>query len=148
MRERRFSPTTSMATTGCPRDRRDVSAGSDPTNEPDRHRLLDCLLSSDVRLISAASLLEAAVVVDRRGDPVLSRQFDTLVLALSLQVAPVTEDQVVIGRAAYRDFGKGSGHPARLNFGDCFAYALARDRDEALLFVGDDFTQTDVVAER
>jgi ribonuclease VapC len=57
---------------------------------------------------------------------------------------PVTSDQARIARQAYRDYGKRSGHPARLNFGDCFAYALAIDTDEALLFKGDDFGHTDV----
>jgi ribonuclease VapC len=60
-------------------------------------------------------------------------------------VAPVTEQQARIARAAYRDFGKGSGHPARLNFGDCFAYALAKDTGEPLLFKGRDFAHTDIV---
>ncbi len=59
-------------------------------------------------------------------------------------IEPVTEAQVRIARLAYRRYGKGSGHPARLNFGDCFAYALARDRNEPLLFVGNDFIHTDI----
>ncbi len=59
-------------------------------------------------------------------------------------IEPVTEAQVRIARLAYRRYGKGSGHPARLNFGDCFAYALARDRNEPLLFVGNDFVHTDI----
>ena len=59
-------------------------------------------------------------------------------------IEPVTEDQARIAREAYRDFGKGSGHPAKLNFGDCFAYALAKAMGEALLFKGDDFPCTDI----
>jgi ribonuclease VapC len=59
-------------------------------------------------------------------------------------IEPVTEAQARIAREAYRDFGKGSGHPARLNFGDCFAYALAKVTGEALLFKGDDFAHTDI----
>jgi ribonuclease VapC len=61
-----------------------------------------------------------------------------------VQIADVTAPQALLAREAYRDFGKGSGHPARLNFGDCFAYALAKERDEPLLYKGDDFGHTDV----
>src|SRR5699024_225542 len=78
-------------------------------------------------------------------DPVASRRFDQLVSEANIAVAPVTEGQARIARAAYADFGKGSGHPAGLNFGDCFAYALAKDEGEALLFKGSTFVHTDVV---
>jgi ribonuclease VapC len=63
-----------------------------------------------------------------------------------IAIEPVTERQARIAREAYRDFGKGSGHPARLNFGDCFAYALAKDKNEPLLFKGTDFAETDVAS--
>ena len=63
-------------------------------------------------------------------------------------IEPVTEAQARIAREAYRDFGRGSGHPARLNFGDCFAYALAKAMNEPLLFKGDDFTHTDLTPAR
>lgn len=69
---------------------------------------------------------------------------DDLLHAASISVEPVTKEQAQIGREAYRDFGKGSGHPAQLNFGDCFAYALAKITGEALLFKGNDFAHTDV----
>ena len=78
-------------------------------------------------------------------DPVASRQFDELIGVARIAIASVTEQQARIARDAYRDFGKGSGHPAGLNFGDCFAYALAKDTGEPLLFKGRDFTHTDVV---
>lgn len=94
--------------------------------------------------MSVVNHIEAAVVIDRQQDPVLGRRFDALVDALHIEVEPVTVEQGVIARAAYRDFGKGSGHPARLNFGDCFAYALAIATDRPLLFKGDDFIHTDV----
>ena len=94
--------------------------------------------------MSAGTLLETAVVVDGRGDPVLRRRLDDLLDAVGVIIEPVTEAQAWIGRQAYRDFGRGSGHPARLNLGDCFAYALARQTREPLLFVGDDFSHTDV----
>lgn len=95
-------------------------------------------------LFSAGNYLEAAIVLDRRGDPVRSAKLDSLLHLLEIEIAPVTEAQARIARQAYRDFGKGSGHPAKLNFGDCFAYALATERGEALLFKGDDFTHTGV----
>ena len=95
--------------------------------------------------MSAANLLEAAIVIDRRLGPTEARKLDRLVGDVwRVRIEPVTVAQVKIARAAYRDFGKGAGHPAQLNFGDCFAYALAVERDEPLLFVGDDFTHTDV----
>jgi len=78
---------------------------------------------AQVRKISAANYLETAVVIDASRDPVASRRFDELVDTAELRVEPVTHDQARIARDAYRDFGKGSGHKASLNFGDCFAYA-------------------------
>jgi ribonuclease VapC len=98
------------------------------------------------RRISAANWLEAAVVIDGSQDPVASRRFDELLDVARIAIVPVTEAQARIARAAYRDFGKGSGHPAGLSFGDCFAYALAKDTGEPLLFKGRDFAHTDVVA--
>lgn len=99
---------------------------------------------SAVRRISAANLLEAAIVIDLSGDPVVSRRLDEFLQVANFIIEPVTADQAQIGRAAYRDFGRGSGHPARLNFGDCFAYALAKDTREPLLFKGLDFGSTDI----
>jgi ribonuclease VapC len=97
-----------------------------------------------VRRISAGNFLEAAVVIDSSRDPVASRRLDELLIAANISIEPVTHEQVEIGRGAYRDFGKGSGHPAQLNFGDCFAYALAKITGEPLLFKGDDFIHTDI----
>jgi ribonuclease VapC len=96
------------------------------------------------RRMSAANFLEIAVVIDASRDPVASRRFDELVEVAELRVEAVTLNQARIARDAYRDFGKGSGHKAGLNFGDCFAYALAKTTGEALLFKGDDFGHTDV----
>ncbi|GAA3122019.1 ribonuclease VapC [Kribbella aluminosa] len=98
------------------------------------------------RRMSAANFLEAAVAMDSARDPVVSRRFDELVAAAEIEVDPVAEAQVRIAREAYRDFGKGSGHPAGLNFGDCFAYALAKEAGEPLLFKGKDFIHTDLAA--
>jgi ribonuclease VapC len=99
---------------------------------------------AQVRRISAANYLEAAVVIDASRDPVASRRFDELVDTADLHVEPVTHDQARIARDAYRDFGKGSGHKAGLNFGDCFAYALAKTTGDELLFKGNDFGHTDI----
>ena len=99
--------------------------------------------NTDLRL-SAGTYLEIGIVVDRHPNKLLGRAFDQLLLAAEISIETVTENQARIARAAYRDFGRGSGHPARLNFGDCFAYALAIERGEPLLFQGDDFSHTDV----
>jgi ribonuclease VapC len=85
-------------------------------------------------------------VIDGRRNPIASRRLDELLHEADIAIEPVDADQVRIARDAYRDFGKGSGHPARLNFGDCFAYALAQSRREPLLFKGDDFVHTGVAS--
>ena len=112
--------------------------------EPERAALVSAILDSRSPKMSAATLLETSVVVDRLGDPVASRHLDVLLTELGIEVVDVTREQAQIGRAAYRDFGKGSGHPAGLNLGDCFSYALARHTGEPLLFTGEDFVHTDV----
>jgi ribonuclease VapC len=94
--------------------------------------------------VSAANFLEAAIVVDVKRRPIASRRLDDLLDELDVVIEPVTEEQARIARTAYRDYGRGSGHPAQLNFGDCFAYALARATGEPLLFKGNDFAHTDI----
>jgi ribonuclease VapC len=94
--------------------------------------------------MSAANFFEAAIIIDGRRDAIASRRLDDLLRELQIVIEPVTESQARLAREAYRDFGRGSGHPARLNFGDCFAYALARERGEPLLFKGGDFSHTDI----
>jgi ribonuclease VapC len=103
-------------------------------------------MRDDSAKISAASYLEAAIVVDRAEKAILSERLDQLLAEEKIDIVPFTAAQSRIARAAYRQYGKGSSHPAQLNFGDCFAYALAKDSGEALLFKGDDFSRTDVVA--
>jgi ribonuclease VapC len=78
--------------------------------------------------------------------PIASRRFDELIREAQIVIESVTEAQAEIARQAYRDFGRGSGHPAKLNFGDCFAYALAKEKAEPLLYKGDDFARTDIIA--
>ena len=112
--------------------------------EQDASQIAQAIERAQSRRISAANYLEAAVVIDGSRDPIASRRFDELVQTAELRIEPVTHDQARIARDAYRDFGKGSGHMAGLNFGDCFAYALAKSAGEALLFKGDDFSHTDI----
>jgi ribonuclease VapC len=114
-------------------------------NEPDAGAMIEALQEAPVRRISAVTYVEAAVVADNDRNPVLSRRFDGLVRDAQILVEPVTARQAELAREAYRDFGKGR-HRAGLDLGDCFAYALARERGEALLFKGDDFCHTDVEA--
>lgn len=115
-------------------------------SEPEARACADAIAYAAVRRISAANYVEAAAVIDGSGDPIASRRFDDLIREASIEIAPVTADQARIAREAYRDFGRGSGHPAKLNFGDCFAYALAKTSNELLLFKGDDFNHTDIAA--
>ncbi|MGH2461431.1 MAG: type II toxin-antitoxin system VapC family toxin [Chloroflexota bacterium] len=112
--------------------------------EPDASAFARAIEGATSRRVSAVNFLEAAVVIDGSRDPVASRRFDDLIGVAGIVVEAVTEAHARIGRAAYRDFGKGSGHPAQLNFGDCFAYALARATGEPLLFKGLDFNHTDI----
>ncbi len=112
--------------------------------EPEAARIAQALADAAHARLSAANFVEAAAVIDGSRDPVASRRYDDLLREARLIIEPVTEAQARLARYAYRDFGKGSGHPARLNFGDCFAYALAKDTNEPLLFKGTDFAATDV----
>jgi ribonuclease VapC len=112
--------------------------------EPEAQRFSDAVEQDSDCCISAATYLEAATVVDSVRDPILSRRLDDLIRDGEIRIEPVTEAQAKIARGAYRDFGKGSGHPAQLNFGDCFAYALARDTGQRLLFKGENFSKTDL----
>jgi ribonuclease VapC len=90
-------------------------------DEPEAAACAEAIEAAPHRRISAANFVEAAIVIDGSRDPVASRRFDDLVKEAQLVIEAVTEVQARIAREAYRDFGRGSGHPARLNFGDCFA---------------------------
>jgi ribonuclease VapC len=113
-------------------------------DEPEASACLKSLYPVSRRRISAANFLEAAIVIDGRRRPALSGRLDKLLEELQLIIEPVTEEQARIARQAYRDYGRGSGHTAELNFGDCFAYALARATGQPLLFKGNDFIHTDI----
>ena len=112
--------------------------------EPDWLAISDRMDSADCLRMSAASYLETSIVLDSRRDPLLSARLDDLIEALEMVIEPVTVAQAKVARQAYRDYGRGSGHPANLNFGDCFTYALARDKREPVLYKGDGFIHTDV----
>lgn len=116
--------------------------------EPEATEFAKIIERAVERRVSAVSYVEAGAVIDNSKDPVASRRFDELIEAAQITIEPVTERQARIARQAYRDFGKTSGHPAKLNFGDCFSYALAKTEGEALLFKGQDFSRTDVKSAR
>ncbi len=111
-------------------------------DEPDADRYSAVLANSADSRMSAANWLEVAIVIDSVRDPVASRRFDELIAHARIEVVAVSTAQAAIARRAYCDFGKGSGHTAQLNFGDCFAYALAAEAGEPILCKGDDFVHT------
>jgi ribonuclease VapC len=112
-------------------------------NEKEASRMATTVANAAARRTSAVTYVEAAIVIDSGGDPIATRKFDDFFEAARIDVEPVTVEQAEIAREAYRDFGKGR-HRAGLNFGDCFAYALAKVTGEPLLFKGDDFRHTDL----
>lgn len=114
--------------------------------ENDARAFARALELASSRKISAANFFEAAIVLDSRRDPTQGRRYDDLLRESKIEIVPFDEHQARIARDAYRDFGKGSGHPANLNLGDCFAYALAKAMGESLLYKGSDFSHTDVAS--
>jgi ribonuclease VapC len=114
--------------------------------EPERQEFLDSILAAESRLISAASALEAGIVLEAKRGESAGREFDLFLVRAQFQIVPVDAEQVEIARSAWRKYGKGR-HRAGLNFGDCFAYALAEASGEKLLAKGEDFRFTDVELE-
>jgi ribonuclease VapC len=112
-------------------------------NEPERKQFLDSLTAADTRRISAANALEAGIVLESKRGEAAGREYDLFVVRVNLEIVPVDAEQIEIARSAWRRFGKGR-HPAGLNFGDCFSYALAKASGEPLLAKGQDFCHTDV----
>lgn len=108
--------------------------------EPDAEDFLEALIYSDDLKMSAATFLETAIVLDRKNPGSLDR----LTTSLGVTIVPVDRDQVEAAREAYLRYGRNSGHPARLNFGDCFTYALAKVCGDAVLCKGRDFAATDI----
>lgn len=115
------------------------------SGEPEAESYEAAVEADPVRLMSTASLLETAIVIESRYGELGGRELDLWLHRAKVDLVPVDADQVEIARIAYRRFGEGR-HPAGLNYGDCFAYALAQVSGETLLFKGDDFTQSDVAA--
>jgi len=113
--------------------------------EPEAARLASALEADAVRLISAATVVEAGLVIESRFGADGGRELDLLLVKADCRIEAVTPEQAEVAREAWRRFGKGR-HPAGLNFGDCFSYALARISGEPLLFKGDDFRSTDISA--
>lgn len=112
-------------------------------DEPEAALFRAAVEADDTRLVSAATVLEAAIVMESRSGETAGRELDLLLTTARCEVVPVDAEQVDIARRAWRRYGKGR-HAAGLNFGDCFAYALSSWSGEALLFKGDDFARTDV----
>jgi ribonuclease VapC len=101
-------------------------------------------VQADTLSKSAASYHEMGIVLDRFRNPVVSARPDTVIEDVGIIVEPVTVEQAKVAREAYRNYGKGSGHRAKLNFGDCLSYARARVKREPILYKGDDFEHTDL----
>ena len=113
--------------------------------EPDAARFEQAIATTPKCRMSVASALEASIVVEGRGGVAAADELDAFLETAGMELAPVTAEHFVVARRAWRRFGKGN-HPAALNFGDCFAYALAEATGEPLLFKGDDFARTDIVS--
>jgi ribonuclease VapC len=111
--------------------------------EPERQKFLELIRQDGLRLISPPNALETSIVLEARRGIVAGREFDLFLHRLNIELVPVDATQVEVARAGWRKFGKGR-HPAGLNFGDCFAYALAKTSGEPLLSKGDDFPRTDL----
>ena len=111
--------------------------------EPEAAAFSDAIEGDATRLMSAASVLEASIVVEAASGETGGRELDLLLYKAGIEIAAVTADQAELARRAYRAYGKGR-HAAGLNYGDCFAYALAKASAEPLLYKGDDFARTDI----
>lgn len=114
-------------------------------NEPDARRYAEAIADAESCRMSAASFLEAGITIDGQAGAEAGRQLDVLIQQAGIAIEPVSVEQVQLARQAFLDFGRGR-HPARLNYGDTFAYALAKIIGEPLLFKGKDFSQTDIQA--
>lgn len=113
--------------------------------EPEGERFIETISQADQCRISVANFVELSMVIEGQIGPEAGRQCDVFFSRADIIIEPVTVEQAQLARQAFLDFGKGR-HPAGLNFGDCFAYALARSSGEPLLFKGEDFRKTDIRA--
>jgi ribonuclease VapC len=112
-------------------------------NEPERRKFNEAIEAAETRSISTASFVEISIIVESRFGADGVRDLDLFMAKAQITLVPVDEDQAQLARQGFQKYGKGR-HPAALNFGDCFSYGLARSVDDALLFKGNDFSQTDV----
>lgn len=113
-------------------------------DEPETGRFVDAIAAASTRLMSAPSYVEAAIVIIGRSGFNAQEKLDRLITELDVEIVPFSREQAVYAIAAFHRYGKGSGHAARLNFGDCFTYALAKLSGEPVLFKGGDFSRTDL----
>lgn len=114
-------------------------------SEPEADRIMEALIEHEERHVSAANVLEASIVLTARFGEAADKELDVLLHKADIEIVSVTPEQVELAREAWKRFGKGR-HAAALNFGDCFSYALAQSLGQPLLFVGDDFSKTDIEA--
>lgn len=112
-------------------------------DEPDGPKMVEAILGAARARISAANWFETTLVIDNRRDAEISRRLDQLFTKLRIEIVAFDAGMATGARDAHRRFGRGN-HPAKLNFGDCIAYALAKSENESLLFKGNDFSQTDI----
>lgn len=114
--------------------------------EPETAQFVSAIAATSVRRLSAASYLETAIVITARLGPSAREKLDRLIEDLSIDIVPFTHEQALIAVAGFPRYGRGSGHPAGLNYGDCFTYGLAKLTGEPVLFKGNDFPLTDLVS--
>ncbi|MFO7482947.1 type II toxin-antitoxin system VapC family toxin [Oceanibaculum nanhaiense] len=115
------------------------------SDEPERRAFNEAIAADPVRLVSAGTLVETGIVLEARYGEIAGRELDLFLHRAGCEIVPVDAEQAELARRAARRYGKGR-HPAGLNYGDLFAYALAKATEEKLLFKGQDFTQTDIAA--
>ena len=113
--------------------------------EPDAEQLLNQLIDADELYLSAVSLVETAMVIEYKKGKLGADKLDELLAELTLTIVEFDQQQAALARMAWREYGKGR-HPAKLNFGDCCSYALAKHLNQSFLFKGNDFSQTDIGA--
>ena len=114
--------------------------------EPETEVFVTAIAAAGERLLSTASYLETAIVMTARAGPQARERLDTLIASLSVALVPFTPEQARLAVSAFQRYGRGAGHPASLNYGDCFTYALAKLTGEPILFKGNDFSHTDLHA--
>ncbi len=116
--------------------------------EPESETFISLIGQDSKRLISASTALEMMIVIESRKGEIGGRDLDLFLHRAKIDIVPFDGEQAELARIAWRRYGKGNGHPAQLNFGDCFAYTLSKISGEPLLFKGNDFSQTDVLVAR